>query len=172
MSIKCYCYYSIIKCGMELLIHSQTSTMQWSFSCYITWVSWCLKSPSNLLFVQQLERRKHQLSALHTLCEGNPKMTRCPSQREAFPCRDIIMEFKNAYTSTMVQLAHWRIDKSVIILQTAFSNAVCSIKKLSISFQISLKIVSNGSINNNPTLVQIMAWRRTGDKPLSEPMVA
>ena len=50
----------------------------------------------------------------------------------------------------------------------------CSLfyKKLSISFQISLKFVSNGSINNNPTLVQIMAWRRTGDKPSSEPMVA
>ena len=28
-----------------------------------------------------------------------------------------------------------------------------------------------GSINNNQALDQIMAWRRTGDKPLSEPMV-
>ena len=29
----------------------------------------------------------------------------------------------------------------------------------------------DGSINNIPTLVQIMAWRRPGDKPLSEPMM-
>ena len=28
-----------------------------------------------------------------------------------------------------------------------------------------------GPINNNPALVQIMAWRRSGDKPLSEPMM-
>ena len=35
-----------------------------------------------------------------------------------------------------------------------------------------LKFVPRGSINNIPTLVQIMAWRRPGDKPLSEPMVA
>ena len=37
--------------------------------------------------------------------------------------------------------------------------------------KISLKFVPKGSINNIPALVQIMAWRRTGDKPLSEPMM-
>ena len=40
-----------------------------------------------------------------------------------------------------------------------------------ISIKISLKFVPKGSINNNPALVQIMAWRRSGDKPLSEPMM-
>ena len=40
-----------------------------------------------------------------------------------------------------------------------------------ISITISLKFVPKGPINNIPALVQIMAWRRTGDKPLSEPMV-
>ena len=33
----------------------------------------------------------------------------------------------------------------------------------------SLTFVSKGSINNIPALTQIMAWRRPGDKPLSEP---
>ena len=37
--------------------------------------------------------------------------------------------------------------------------------------QISLKFVRKGPINNMPSLVQIMAWRRPGDKPLSEPMM-
>ena len=41
-----------------------------------------------------------------------------------------------------------------------------------ISIKISLKFVPKDPINNIPTLVQIMAWRRLGDKPLSEPMVA
>ena len=40
-----------------------------------------------------------------------------------------------------------------------------------ISMKISLKFVSNGPINNIPSLVQIMTWRRPGDKSLSEPMV-
>ena len=40
-----------------------------------------------------------------------------------------------------------------------------------ISLKISLKFVPKGPINNIPSLVQIMAWRRAGDKPLSEPMM-
>ena len=40
-----------------------------------------------------------------------------------------------------------------------------------IPIKISLKFVPTGPINNIPAMVQIMAWRRPGDKPLSEPMV-
>ena len=40
-----------------------------------------------------------------------------------------------------------------------------------ISIKISLKFVPKGPINIIPALVQIMAWRRPGDKPLSEPMM-
>ena len=40
-----------------------------------------------------------------------------------------------------------------------------------ISIKISLKFVPKGPINNIPALVQIMAWRRPGDKPLPEPMM-
>ena len=40
-----------------------------------------------------------------------------------------------------------------------------------IPIEISLKFVPKGPINNIPTLFQIMAWRRPGDKPLSETMM-
>ena len=40
-----------------------------------------------------------------------------------------------------------------------------------ISIKISLKFVPKGPINNVPALVQIMAWRRPADKPLSEPVI-
>ena len=40
-----------------------------------------------------------------------------------------------------------------------------------IPIKISTKVVPMGPINIIPALVQIMAWRRPGDKPLSEPMV-
>ena len=39
------------------------------------------------------------------------------------------------------------------------------------SIDISLKFVPKGPINNIPALVQIMACRRPGDKPLSGPMM-
>ena len=41
----------------------------------------------------------------------------------------------------------------------------------SVAIKISLKFVPKGAINNIPALVQIMAWRRQGDKPLSGPMM-
>ena len=40
-----------------------------------------------------------------------------------------------------------------------------------ISIKISLKFVPGGPNNNFPALVQIMAWHRPGDEPLSEPMM-
>ena len=44
-------------------------------------------------------------------------------------------------------------------------------EKVWISIKISLKFVPKDPINNIPALVQIMAWRRPGDKPLSETML-
>ena len=40
-----------------------------------------------------------------------------------------------------------------------------------ISLKISMKFVPKFQINNIPALVQIMAWRRPGDKPLFETMM-
>ena len=44
-------------------------------------------------------------------------------------------------------------------------------EKLRILIQISLKFVPKGPIDNKSALVQVMAWRRTSDKPLREPML-
>ena len=53
-----------------------------------------------------------------------------------------------------------------VIFKCTFLN-----EKECISIKISLKFVPRGQINNIPSLVQIMAWRRPGNKPLSEPMM-
>ena len=45
-------------------------------------------------------------------------------------------------------------------------------EKVWILIKISLKLVPMGSINDEPSLVHIMACRPSGDKPLSEPMMA
>ena len=42
----------------------------------------------------------------------------------------------------------------------------------SILIGMSLKFVPKGSINNMPTVIQIIAWCQTGDKLLSEPVMA
>ena len=56
------------------------------------------------------------------------------------------------------------------IFQTAFSNAFFN-ENVWISIKIWLKFVPNGPINYIPAFVQIMTWRRPGNKPLSEPMM-
>ena len=52
------------------------------------------------------------------------------------------------------------------IFMCIFVNENCCIL-----IKISLKCVRKGPIDNNPALVQIMAWHLSGDKPLSEPMM-
>ena len=68
-------------------------------------------------------------------------------------------------------LTHWSRDNMAAISQTTLSSAFFVNENVIISIKISLKFVPKGPINNIPTLVQIMAWRRSGDKPLSEQMM-
>ena len=62
-------------------------------------------------------------------------------------------------------------DKMTAITQTTFSNAFNSNRSIWISSKTSLKFVPKGPINSIPALIQIMASRRPGDRPLSEPML-
>ena len=68
-------------------------------------------------------------------------------------------------------LAHWGRGKMDAILQTDIFKRIFLNENIWIPIKISLKFVPNVSINNIPTLVQIMAWRHPGDKPLSQPMM-
>ena len=68
-------------------------------------------------------------------------------------------------------LTHWGRDKTAAISQTTLSIAFSWMKMLEFSIKFSLKFVPKGPIDNIPALVQIMAWRRPGDKPLSEPVM-
>ena len=54
---------------------------------------------------------------------------------------------------------------------TIFSNAFTWMKIYDFFITILMKYIRNGPINNIPALVQMMAWRRPGDKPLSEPVM-
>ena len=52
------------------------------------------------------------------------------------------------------------------ILRCIFVN-----EKFRILMKLLLKFVPMGPFDSNPALVQIMAWHRIGDTPLSEPML-
>ena len=89
-----------------------------------------------------------------------------PSFGRIFRLQDQKVESKHRY-----DLTHWGGDKMVAIFQTTFSNTFSWMKMYQFRLKISLKFVPKSPINNIPALVHIMAWRRPGHKPLSEPMM-
>ena len=68
-------------------------------------------------------------------------------------------------------LTYWGRNEIDVILQTTFSNAFSWMKNVLLAIKISLEFIPNGSIKSISALGQIMAWRRPGHKPLSEPML-
>ena len=56
------------------------------------------------------------------------------------------------------------------ISKTIFSDAFFN-ENFCILIKISLKFILKGPIDIKPALLQIMAWHRIGDKPLSKPML-
>ena len=134
----------------------------------VTWASWCLKSWSTRLLFQQVaeaQQRKHQSSALYALMD--PPMTR-------MVCCHTILQFKSLTEKFDFKWRHicsnslkyWGRAKMADIFQTTFLKALYWMKmyKFRLRFHGSLFL-------GVPALVQIITWRRAGDKPLCEPMM-
>ena len=68
-------------------------------------------------------------------------------------------------------LTHCGLDKIATIFPDNIFKCIFSNENEEISINISLKFVPQYPFNNILALVQIMAWRRPDDKPLSEPMM-
>ena len=77
-------------------------------------------------------------------------------------CHGIQWRFIIINTSRPIQISH---------STDAIFKCIFLIENICISIKISLKFVPEDLINNISSLVQTMAWRRPGDKPLSEPMM-
>ena len=95
----------------------------------------------------------------------------CPSydRQRMFCCWKLVLLYANCSILCLINTLRPRQDGRRFpddIFKWIFSN-----ENVWIPIKISLKFVPKGPINNIPALVQIMAWRRPGDKPLSEPMV-
>ena len=62
------------------------------------------------------------------------------------------------------------LDKMAAILADIFKCFLLN-ENAKILIQISLKLVPGSPIDNKSAFVQVMAWHRTGDKPLPEQMM-
>ena len=78
----------------------------------------------------------------------------------------------NVLSDSSGTLTHCGRDKMAAIFQTTFSNAFSWMKMFKLRLRFYWSLFQKGPLNNIPALVQIMAWRRPGDKPLSEAMMA
>ena len=92
------------------------------------------------------------------------KQINCPSVVNAERNDDLIKP--PAITSNSSPL-----DKMAAIFSDDIFKCIFLNEKFCISIRISLKFVLSSLINNTSALVQVMAWRRTGGKPLPEPML-
>ena len=63
------------------------------------------------------------------------------------------------------------LDKMADIFADDISKCIFLNENYRIQIQISLNFVPKSPIDNKSTLVQVMAWRQIGDKPLPEPMM-
>ena len=69
------------------------------------------------------------------------------------------------------KVAWWHCDITCRIYLTYLPLNKMAVISHAFSIQISLKFVPKCPIHKKSALVQVMAWRRTGDKPLPEPML-
>ena len=84
-------------------------------------------------------------------------------------CSDLVHPQYSSLCTRRI-LTHWGWHNSCLFPNSIFQCIFLN-ENMYISIKISLKFVPKGRITNIPELVQIMAWRHPGDKPLSEPMM-
>ena len=86
------------------------------------------------------------------------------------------MNFK-MLSAKMLAYLSWQLVNTLRLRQNGRHFADYIFKCISLNENVwipiknSLKFVPKGPTNNIPALFQIMAWRRPGNKPLSEPMM-
>ena len=122
---------------------------------------------------------RHQMepfSALLAICAGNSLGTgEFPPQRPVTRSFDVFFDVRpNKRLSKQwwgwwfktPSCPLWRDCNADDIFKSIFFN-----ENAWIAIKLSLKFATKDPINNIPALVQIMTWRRPGDKSLSEPMM-
>ena len=132
----------------------------WSFStiCYVI-TMYMLHNSSSIHYQSHIWHQGNRLSIGHLGQEAIMKVKRLSWRSRGYHESYCIL----LNTLRPRQNGHHFADDT---FKRIFVNA-----NVRILIEISLKFVPKCPINNIPSLVQIMAWRRPGDKSLSEPMM-
>ena len=161
-------YHSVKTCECILQIGEQNEypISNYHFACLIDSIQFSFLNAYTPGWASFIEYCRPNISFAISLTNSTPNISRC-----MVPIPALIMnrarerERGNLVNNTLRprQIGHPFADD---VFKYIFLN-----ENIWISLMISLKFVPNVPINNIPALVQIMAWRRSGDKPLSEPIM-
>ena len=137
----------------------------------VKWALKCLISSATQLHVEKLilQKENHLISALLALCVGNPLVWHRDTGFDPMPPHLLPHIRHQGAISVLLNTLRPRQngrDFTDDSFKCIFLN-----ENVRILIKISLKFVPKGPIDNIPALVHIMAWRRPGDKPLSESMM-
>ena len=120
----------------------------------------CARGTSKLLNIYDIEKYTNRVVCLnYGICEPLSATTTFH-----FHCKLSRFEFENSFNTLRPRQNGRHIAADTFKCIFLFENVWIWIK-------FSLKFVPGVRINNIPALVQVMAWRRIGDKPLCEPMM-
>ena len=111
-----------------------------------------------------------QKSFLYASCDTHG-ICRCVNVTHVSDSMCIALQQFNKEKSRDILLTHLPLDKMAAILADDNFKRIFVNENYRIPISFSLKFVPRSPIDNKPALVQVMAWRRRGDKPLPEPML-
>ena len=101
--------------------------------------------------------------------ETEPKSIK-PVEKTSSPANASINKADESDECSSALQSHFPLVKMAPSLVEIFK-CIFMREKYRIPIQISLKFVPRSLIDNNPALVQVMAWRPSADKSLHEPML-
>ena len=88
-----------------------------------------------------------------------------------FLSKKYFLKILSVKTSHVLLLTYWGWNKMAANFLTTFSNAFSWMKIYDFRLRFHWSLLTRVQLKYILALVQIMAWRRPGDKPLSEPMI-
>ena len=145
--------------------------LQWNFNH-----TWCI-------FIQEnaFENVVWKMAAILALPQYFESL-RVFSASQSLLCREYTTQFISPHRGSILQClealfavaVNKQLKTQVGWWYQTFADTLFDIQTDCIAWifiKISVNFVPKCPINNSPALVQIMGWRRPGDKPLSEPMM-
>ena len=133
----------------------------------VTLILHCVSTLRSVCGMDRLTRRKFSNAVLLVITKLTSK-----SEKEKEYIEKLVLHHQDSTQITNNNLNTLRQRQNGCHFPDNSFKCICLNENVWSSIKISLKFVPRGPIDNIPALVQIMAWHLTGDRRLSEPMMA